>query len=174
LVALRLFERKGFDQVTMDEIAEAAEVSRRTLFRTFPSKTELVWDGLGEVLGELKRRAVEQAETKASLPELVEGVFALTLRRFEDPAAAKVARRRLRLIGASPELLNHQTIDELQAVLTSMIAAARKPGDPPPDLMARTLVAVGFSSILWWAQQEEGASAAKAFRDSLATIARLA
>ncbi len=42
LLALSLFEKRGFDDVTMDEIATAAEISRRTLFRAFPSKADLV------------------------------------------------------------------------------------------------------------------------------------
>ena len=49
-IALELFEREGFDRVTMDEIADAASVSRRTLFRLFPSKWDLVWGSLGGVV----------------------------------------------------------------------------------------------------------------------------
>jgi AcrR family transcriptional regulator len=38
----RLFAEKGIEQVTMTDIAEASKVGRMTLFRYFPSKTELV------------------------------------------------------------------------------------------------------------------------------------
>ncbi|GAA3836901.1 TetR family transcriptional regulator [Streptomyces coacervatus] len=40
--AVRLFLDKGFDQVSITEVAEAAEVSRRTLFAYFPTKEDLV------------------------------------------------------------------------------------------------------------------------------------
>ncbi|MFC9914081.1 TetR/AcrR family transcriptional regulator [Streptomyces sp. NPDC127197] len=40
--AIRLFLDKGFDQVSITEIAQAAEVSRRTLFAYFPTKEDLV------------------------------------------------------------------------------------------------------------------------------------
>ncbi|WP_369373565.1 TetR/AcrR family transcriptional regulator [Streptomyces sp. cg36] len=40
--AVRLFLDKGFDQVSITEIAEVAEVSRRTLFAYFPTKEDLV------------------------------------------------------------------------------------------------------------------------------------
>ena len=40
--AVRLFLDRGFDQVSITEIAEAAEVSRRTLFAYFPTKEDLV------------------------------------------------------------------------------------------------------------------------------------
>lgn len=41
--ATKLFVSKGFDQTTMDDIAEAAEVSRSTLFRYFGNKEAMVF-----------------------------------------------------------------------------------------------------------------------------------
>ncbi|BAK82710.1 TetR family transcriptional regulator [Komagataeibacter medellinensis] len=40
--AMRLFSAQGYDQTTVDEIADAAEVSRRTLFRMFATKADIV------------------------------------------------------------------------------------------------------------------------------------
>ncbi|MBV1838104.1 TetR family transcriptional regulator [Acetobacter estunensis] len=40
--AMRLLSEKGFDETTVDEIAAAAGISRRTLFRHFPTKADLV------------------------------------------------------------------------------------------------------------------------------------
>src|SRR6266568_4122887 len=40
--AIELFLRHGYDQVSIAQIAEAAEVSRRTLFAYFPAKEDLV------------------------------------------------------------------------------------------------------------------------------------
>lgn len=48
-VGLALFIRNGFDATTVDDIAEAAGIGRRTFFRYFPSKNDLAWgdfDGL--------------------------------------------------------------------------------------------------------------------------------
>ena len=42
--ALRLFARNGYEQTTMESIAEAAELSPSTLYRTFPSKDLIVLD----------------------------------------------------------------------------------------------------------------------------------
>jgi AcrR family transcriptional regulator len=46
-VALRLFVERGFDAVTVNEIAETAEVAKATLFAYFPTKESLVLHGAG-------------------------------------------------------------------------------------------------------------------------------
>ena len=61
--ALRLFATRGFDGVTVDEIAAAAGVSRRSFFRYFPTKEAVV----------LERREVELASLKALLESPLPG-----------------------------------------------------------------------------------------------------
>ncbi|MFI7447129.1 TetR/AcrR family transcriptional regulator [Nonomuraea sp. NPDC049714] len=45
-VALRLFDERGYDAVTVNEVAEAAGVAKVTLFSYFPTKDCLVLDGI--------------------------------------------------------------------------------------------------------------------------------
>jgi TetR/AcrR family transcriptional regulator, regulator of mycofactocin system len=53
--ALELFAGRGFDETTVDDIAEALGVSRRTLFRYFASKNDMVWGDFDWVLARLRR-----------------------------------------------------------------------------------------------------------------------
>ena len=46
-----LFVRQGYDATTMDQVADAAAVSRRTLFRYFPTKEDLVFSDEDGMLG---------------------------------------------------------------------------------------------------------------------------
>ena len=49
--ATHLFMERGFDQVTVDEIAEAADVGRMTVFNHFPRKEDMFFDREDEVRG---------------------------------------------------------------------------------------------------------------------------
>ena len=57
--ATDLFLRRGFDQVSVSEIAEAADVARPTVFAHFPRKEDLFFDRYSEVADQLTR-AVRQ------------------------------------------------------------------------------------------------------------------
>jgi AcrR family transcriptional regulator len=60
-VATRLFFERGFHEVTMDEIAEAADVSRMTVFNHFSRKEDLFFDldeeGREDLLAALQKKA---------------------------------------------------------------------------------------------------------------------
>jgi AcrR family transcriptional regulator len=52
--ALRLFGAQGYTETTIDEIAEASDISPRTFFRYFPTKEDVVlWDEYDAVIGDL-------------------------------------------------------------------------------------------------------------------------
>ena len=58
--ATALFLRHGFDQVSVSEIAEAADVARPTVFAHFPRKEDLFFDRYPEVAGQLTRAIRER------------------------------------------------------------------------------------------------------------------
>lgn len=169
-MALRLFEKKGFDAVTMEDVAGAAKVSRRTLFRQFPSKADLVWDELRLVLERLHERIEALGARALSLRELMNALLLPTLRWLEQPAVAKLARRRLRVIDANPALIRHPMLQELEDELTKVVR--RAPQSTPPELVTASLLAVGFGSILWWARadQRDGIGPLEAFQRAVEAL----
>jgi len=69
-VALELFAEHGFEQTTIAEIAEAAEVSPRTIFAYFPSKEDIVFYDLGEVQEQLAHALRDRPEGATTLDVL--------------------------------------------------------------------------------------------------------
>lgn len=172
LVALKLFEKKGFATVTMEEVADTAKVSRRTLFRLFPTKSDLLWDSLNEVLDGLKARLATTEGQTMGIEGFVDSLFMPALHWLDDPKVAGLVRRRLKIIASEPGLLNHPTLAEMQRVLTSAVSRL-KGFDAPPSLIARSLVAMGFASILWWADEGGTTSALEAHRAAIDGFIRL-
>lgn len=96
--ALDLFEARGFDAVTVEEVAEAAEVSPRTVYRYFGTKENLViWDEFDEVELSPLVGAFASADP-------IEGLRGALHLGFVDTESEQLRRskRRLRLIYGVP------------------------------------------------------------------------
>src|ERR1700740_2991421 len=78
--AERLFLERGFGAVSMDELAEAAGVARRTLYNQFASKEEIFREMLLKVSGQLENAFPPGMETQGD----VEGVLRLVARVISD------------------------------------------------------------------------------------------
>ncbi|TNE46042.1 MAG: TetR family transcriptional regulator [Deltaproteobacteria bacterium] len=171
--ALCLFEEKGVDGVTMNEIAEAASISRRTLFRLFPSKGDLVWDGIWELLEQTKVQTESIRPQSMTLSEFVEAFFMPGLRSLEVPEHAELARRRLLLVAGSPGLFNHPAFNEMRVFLSSAVQRCVIQQKVPPELLAGSLSSIAISSVIWWAKSNGTVSALDAFRLALGAVAEV-
>ncbi|ARZ67686.1 TetR family transcriptional regulator [Streptomyces sp. HU2014] len=68
--AIELFLERGFDRVSVAEVAAAAEVSKPTLFRYFPAKEDLVLHGIADHQGEAARVVRGRAPGERALAAL--------------------------------------------------------------------------------------------------------
>lgn len=88
--AIDLFAEKGFDNTTIEEIADAAFVSRRSFFRYFESKNDLMARPIASMTASLSK-AVASCPKTATNAELVERVvLALAAESAAEPRTAKV------------------------------------------------------------------------------------
>src|SRR6266567_5782470 len=86
--ALRLFFERGFEEVTVAEIAEAAEVDAKTIYNYFPSKPELVFQPLERFETGLLDAVRERKPGESILAAFTR--FALAVQGLlGDPAASK-------------------------------------------------------------------------------------
>ncbi len=74
-VALELFDERGYEQTTIADIAEAAEVSPRTIFAYFPSKEDILFCDLPELHERLGRVLRERPEGTTALEALREFIL---------------------------------------------------------------------------------------------------
>ena len=105
--ALALFEERGYDQTTVAQIAERAGLTKRTFFRYFADKREVLFWG-AERIEDLFTGAIQSAPPGAPALDAV----ALGLEAFGRSlqGQGEVAARRIRIVRTSPELSERQLI----------------------------------------------------------------
>jgi TetR/AcrR family transcriptional regulator, regulator of mycofactocin system len=140
-IALELFDERGFDDTTVDDIAAAAGIGRRTVFRYYASKNDIPWGAFDEQLERMR-------ETFAALPDeltVLAGVRAAVLDfNAVGPDELPWHRRRLRLILRTPALQAHSTLR--YAAWRAVVAeyAGRRLGQAAGALVPR---AIGHASL---------------------------
>jgi TetR/AcrR family transcriptional regulator, regulator of autoinduction and epiphytic fitness len=83
--AERLFLERGFGAVSMDELAEAAGVARRTLYNQFSSKEEIFRDMLRRVSGQLEDAFPSGVETLGDVEDVLRQVARMILELHKHP-----------------------------------------------------------------------------------------
>lgn len=166
-VATKMFIERGFDDVTVAEVAAAADVSVATIFNYFETKEELFFDREGEIVEAQRRFILERkggetitsvlhreflAAIEAGLPQLM--AHGASFLRTIDGSSALRARVRLGFEKAEASLA--ETIAEE----TDAVA-----GDPTPRIVAAMLMAIERTLI-------ESAGAAALRGDAMAATKR--
>ncbi|MGC8513962.1 MAG: TetR/AcrR family transcriptional regulator [Acidimicrobiales bacterium] len=105
--ALALFDEQGYDETTVADIAARAGLTRRTFFRYFPDKREVLFSGLDH-LEQVFVEAVRQAPDGASPMQAVGAGLAAAADVFTG--VHPYARVRARVIAANPELQERELI----------------------------------------------------------------
>jgi AcrR family transcriptional regulator len=150
--AQRLFEERGFDAVTIADVAAAADVAVQTVFNHFATKEELYWSGRSPwVTGPadaVRRRPAGVAPLTALRVHLVEsmGCFAERLGRPEGRCAVAALDRSPALQAAEREL--HAEAERLlTAALEEALTRAPLAGVTPDPRTNARLVAATWLSV---------------------------
>jgi AcrR family transcriptional regulator len=142
-VALELFAERGYEQTTIAEIADAAEVSPRTIFAYFPSKEDILFCDLPEI----------QERLAQALEQRPEGVTALdTLRDFilGSPVLGPNELIRKRIVAGEETLRRNERARQapFEQLMIEAIAKDLNTGadDIRPRIAAAALIAA-FSAV---------------------------
>ena len=157
--ALELFTKKGFDAVTIDDIAAAADVSRRTFFRYFASKEDVILSDHPKRLGELQAALDRRPDDEPALTALRHAILSLA-GSFEEQRDHML--RRFQLVTTTPALEARSLCLQRnwETSVTAMLAG-RMGVDPAEDLRpgvvaATTMAAMRVATVNWLAGGGEG------------------
>jgi AcrR family transcriptional regulator len=163
--AMELYVERGFDQVTVADIAERAGLTERTFFRYFADKREVLFSGSSE-LQELMLAALGAAPPDAPTLDAVGAVL--------DAAAGALggsrdfSRQRQAVIVANPELQERE-LSKLAALSAALADGLRRRGTPDPTaaLAAEAGLAVFRVGFEQWAGGQDDRDLRRVLRDAL-------
>lgn len=168
--AFSLFSQRGFDETTVDDIAAAVGVGRRTLFRYFPSKYDIPW-------GQFDQSLANFHATLASMPQDIpvwEAVHrGVVLFNTFDPDVIPQHRERMALILQTPSLQTHSVLmyERWRRVIAEYVATRVRADvtDSLPITVGHVSLALAISSYELWLGQH-GKSLTDLLEDSLASL----
>ncbi|HEY2579506.1 MAG TPA: TetR family transcriptional regulator [Streptosporangiaceae bacterium] len=146
--ALRLFREQGYSATTVEQIAEAAEVSPSTFFRYFPTKEDVVLQDDFDII------AVEKFEAQPAAMHPVAALRASIREALAEAPPDQIEQwRELNRLTLSVPELRSRALDafvESAALLADVVA--KRTGRNPTDFAIRTLagavVGVGMSVMM--------------------------
>jgi TetR/AcrR family transcriptional regulator, regulator of mycofactocin system len=157
IISMRLFTQDGFDDTTVERIAAEAGVSKRTFFRYFETKADVLWHAFdGEVRA--LREAFAAVATDVPMMDAIRYVV-IGANRYQAEDVPEL-RTRMNLIGSVPALqasAAHHYDDWERAV--SEFAASRlgQPSDSLyPMAIGRATLAVCRSAYDRWVDRADG------------------
>ncbi|WP_309296667.1 TetR family transcriptional regulator [Paenibacillus sp. L3-i20] len=153
--AMRLFRERGYNSTTIEQIADAAEVSPSTFFRYFPTKEDVV---IKDSYDPMLIAAFEAQPSDLSAIQAVRSAMIASLTKFSKLEFATL-RERNQLIMAVPELraatMNNLT-DTMQ-LFAEMLAnrVGRSKDDLAVQTFAGALIGISMSVMMYYAENPE-------------------
>jgi mycofactocin system transcriptional regulator len=155
-IGLDLFIERGFDTVTVDDIAAAAGIGRRTFFRYFPSKNDVAWGDFERLLDAFGRAL---AAAPADMPPIE--AIRTAVRQFNDVPLAELPRHRhrMRILLGTPELVAHSTVRyaEWRGVIADFIARRRgvAPHSALPQAVSWACLGISLAAYEQWLASDD-------------------
>ncbi|MDI2128838.1 TetR family transcriptional regulator [Yinghuangia seranimata] len=150
--AYRLFRDQGFDETTVEEIAEAAEVSPSTFFRYFPTKEDVV---LTDEYDPLIIKLMREGPADATFIEMLRGAVLGPLRVLMEAEREEMVIR-MQLMVSVPSLRKRSQLQQTEGWRMLSEAFAERTGKDPADPRLRyAAAAIGSAlneAMLSWAE----------------------
>ncbi|MDY6809291.1 MAG: mycofactocin system transcriptional regulator [Actinomycetota bacterium] len=106
-IAIDLFTARGFEETSVDDVAEAVGIGRRTLFRYYPSKNAIAWGDFDAHLTEMRTLLAEIPPTEPIADALRRALISFN---HVPPSELPGHRRRMSLLLGVPALQAHSML----------------------------------------------------------------
>lgn len=144
-IALEMFAERGYEHVTMAEIAQALDVAERTLFRYFPTKESLLDPAHEELVEQLVTELAARPPSESAFTAVRESLRTLGDELTHDQAAM-IARTEI--INSHPSLQAHmlRRQGELEDAIATVVAN-RSGIDPDTDIRPTLFAATAVCAL---------------------------
>jgi mycofactocin system transcriptional regulator len=169
-IAIDLFTARGFDEVSVDDVAEAAGIARRTLFRYYPSKNALPWGDFEAHLARM-RDLLADLDPAVGIDDALRTAL-LAFNTFDDAETAR-HRQRMRVILQTEALQAYSMTMYAgwRAVVVAFVARRldMKETDLVPQTVAWMMLGAALSAYQHWLA-DESVSLLQALNDAFDTV----
>ncbi|MFI6661821.1 TetR/AcrR family transcriptional regulator [Streptomyces sp. NPDC050523] len=149
-VAVDLFVERGFDNVSVQEIADAAEVSKMTVFNYFGTKEDLVFRPMEEHFGDAARAVRERAPGESAV-QAVRRQF-LEMVETREPSIGlntqPFARQVRQLVRDTPVLMERAVLAAQQGTRDLAGLLAEETGDPMLATVAAAMLSAARNALV--------------------------
>jgi len=171
--AIELFAVKGFDETTVEEVAQAAGVSRRSFFRYFASKDDLLAQNVVKYGSVLSAAITACPPTLGPMEIVRETVLSVARESVAQPRTRQIIEISLR--SASARQAHHSRMLDVEDVVATAFAGRLRSGSKdelkPRLLASLTLSVMNVAIIAWFRGEYQDLTTAA--RQVFATLTRI-
>lgn len=170
---MRLFLERGFDATTIDQIAEAAGISRRSFFHYFPTKEDVVFGDLA-ALGETLKSALEARPAGETAWDALRAAFQTLEQTEQSPEIALAVAQMYRDTPSlrARHLEKHLRWQELLAPdVARRLRTRRRAGpDPRPRAIIAAALACLDTAVDAWLESDGTADLEQLYDEAVAAV----
>lgn len=173
--ALALFDKQGFDDTTVEEIALGAGVTQRTLFNYFPTKESIVSFPLGYLGRSLSSRVRTADGTLNPLEALADGIIQLFDEVSRTASLSNALMLGYKVVNSTPSLGELNFARRSQLYLVAWKALLERGVDPDDQALRAAssgIVACSLASMFAWLESDMNFSLIDFTRSAFAIMSK--